>query len=97
MGMYCPYCHTRVSHKWHIKYVFCSDYCRTQFINKFQKVKLPHAFGDTKSKVKKRRRKHIELYNKFHNPTSLINNSVDSTPKELDKSVQSCCQSLEGK
>jgi len=96
MGMYCPYCHHRVSHKWHIKYVFCSDYCRTQFIKKFQQIKLPYSFNGSKSKRKAWNRRH-KKYLEVHNPTSLINNSVDSTPKGLDKSVQSCCPSLEGK
>ena len=96
MGMYCPYCHQRVSHKWHIKYVFCSDYCRTQFIKKFQQIELPYSFNCSKSKRKAWKKRH-KKYLQVHYPTSLINNSVDSTPKELDKSVQSCCLSSEGK
>jgi hypothetical protein len=64
MGMHCPNCHSRVSHKWFIKYIFCDDYCRTQFIKKIQQLKIPIHFNGGKRKhqnYKKVFRKFLEL------------------------------------
>jgi hypothetical protein len=94
MGMHCPNCHSRVSHKWFIKYIFCDDYCRTQFIKKIQQLKIPIHFNGGKRKHQNYKKRHPRL---FPNPTSLINNSVDSTPKALDQCVQTDCLKVEGK
>lgn len=58
MGRYCPQCHQRVSNKWYNQYRFCDEWCKRNFINDFQKIKIPHGFNDAKSKRKIRRKKY---------------------------------------
>lgn len=61
----CPMCYKMVSWKWHQKYKFCSEGCRTSFIQEFTKTKhkIPNEYGDTKAKRNYWRRIH-EKYNK---------------------------------
>ena len=65
MGMYCPRCHSRVSHKWHYKNVFCDDWCRKRFVEEWGRKKIEGKFGETTASKKRNNKRFRESREKM--------------------------------